>query len=101
MSKDSVVDRCNAFSLAAPEVVSTRQVALRDHSGPGRSRRGRAPLTAVCGLDLKAVARKMECDRYPEPETPRPLRVSVRVRTRVEGEEEALGSVWVGGRGAF
>ena len=35
----------------------------------------------------------MECDRYPEPERPRPARVSGRVRTRAEGDEE-VGRCW-------
>ena len=53
------------------------------------------PITALTS-DLKAVARAMERDRYPEPARPRPMRVSGRVHARENGGEEALGSVWTG-----
>ena len=47
--------------------------------------------------DLKDAARRLERELYPEPEGPRPARASGRVRLRVEGEEERLGSVWAEG----
>ena len=47
--------------------------------------------------DLKDAARRMERERYPELEGPRPARVSGRIRSRYEGDSVVLGSVWAEG----
>ena len=94
----------------APDTTTTLAVASSWRSHHASSRRGmtRPPMVSVhfpspppvihtMTTDLKAEAREMERELYPDAEGPRPARVSGRIRPRSEGGEVVLGSVWAEG----